>query len=201
MAAIDFYAGTQNLNSSGVGFYGSSFAASIPVSSWNSRTFITNSNGTLEGPEGNNIKWTHANSGIIGSTGSSVVLTRIPNYLSTLNIRFTHSSGVQTSNATLYIYDRTSINNGPSGVTCKVAEVIHTDTVQNNNGSGDTSWITAAGTGTTVSFVGSPGTSGLSPSGTSTIDSRHDWYAAISASPDSVGSKTNFGLYFSCEYI
>lgn len=30
---------------------------------------------------------------------------------------------------------------------------------------------------------------------------RHDWYLALSASPDSIGSKTDFGLYFTLEYL
>jgi hypothetical protein len=30
---------------------------------------------------------------------------------------------------------------------------------------------------------------------------RHDWYIALSASPGSIGSKTDFGLYFTLEYL
>ena len=30
---------------------------------------------------------------------------------------------------------------------------------------------------------------------------RHTWYAAISASPLSIGSKTSYGLYVSLEYL
>lgn len=30
---------------------------------------------------------------------------------------------------------------------------------------------------------------------------RHDWYLALSASPQSIGSKTDFGLYFTLEYL
>lgn len=30
---------------------------------------------------------------------------------------------------------------------------------------------------------------------------RHDWYIALSASPDSIGSKTDYGLYFTLEYL
>lgn len=29
----------------------------------------------------------------------------------------------------------------------------------------------------------------------------HDWYIALSASPDSIGSKTDYGLYFTLEYL
>ena len=30
---------------------------------------------------------------------------------------------------------------------------------------------------------------------------RHDWYLALSASPQSIGSKTDYGLYFTLEYL
>jgi hypothetical protein len=41
----------------------------------------------------------------------------------------------------------------------------------------------------------------ISQSGESCRATRHDWYVGISASPDSIGSKTDFGLYFSLEYL
>jgi hypothetical protein len=202
MAAIGFYAGEDyNLNGSGLGFFGDGFGVSLVVGDYNTRTFITNSVGTLEGPEVDNIKYTHANSGIIGQSGSGVLLTQIPNDKATLNIRFTHTVAVKTTNAEFRIYDRNNINNPASGVTTRVAEIIHPDTVQTNNGSGDTSWIAAGGSGTVVGLVASPGVSGLSPSGINTTATRHDWYLAISATPQSIGSKTDFGGYLQTEYL
>lgn len=41
----------------------------------------------------------------------------------------------------------------------------------------------------------------ISQSGESCRSTRHDWYIALSASPDSIGSKTDFGLYFTLEYL
>lgn len=205
MAAIGFYAGDNfniyDVSSSGLGFFGDGFGVSLPVSSWNVRTFITNAAGNIAGPEVDNIKWSASNSGIIGQSGSSVLLTQIPNYLATLNVRFTHSTQVKVTNTEFRIFDRSNINNPASGVTCRVAEIIHPDTVQTNNGSGDTTWITAGGSGTTVPLVGSPGPSGTSISGVNTISTQHDWFVAISVSPDSVGSKTQFGAYVSTEYL
>lgn len=206
MAAIDFYADSfavQNLNGSGLGFFGSSFGRSVPVGEYQTTTYITDGNGTTEGAQVNNIKWMHPNSGAINGA-SEVVLTAIPNYLATLNIRFTHGSAVQTQNSKLRIYDRTSINNPPSGVTCKVAELIHPDTVQNNNGSGDSSWITPVGSSVIMDLAPSPGISGLyagNGSNSTMTDTRHDNYIAISASPDSIGSKNQFALYFETEYL
>lgn len=71
-----------------------------------------------------------------------------------------------------------------------------------------------------LSFTESPGASGLNGNtsdgvapvsigdiagattdGAAHQSARHDWYAALSASPDEIGSKTDFGLYFTVEYL
>ncbi len=72
-----------------------------------------------------------------------------------------------------------------------------------------------------TSFTASPGMSGLNtnagePMAATAADGfrnyltkegaahragRHDWYVALSASPDSIGSKTSYGLYFTLEYF
>lgn len=205
MAALGFYSGEDfdiyDVSSSGLGFFGDGFGVSLGVGVYNTRTFITNAAGTVEGPEVDNIKYTASNSGIIGQSGSSVLLTQIPNYKATLNVRFTHSTAVKVSNTEFRIFDRSNINANASGVTCRVAEIIHPDTTQTNNGSGDSTWTIAGGSGAYLNLVDSPGPSGLSQSGILTTDVRHDWYVAISVSPDSVGSKTNFGAYISTEYL
>ena len=74
---------------------------------------------------------------------------------------------------------------------------------------------------TDLDFTSSPGTSGLNTSAAETLPSgladgtinwlsnegvahealRHDWYIAMTASPDSIGSKTQYGLYFTLEYL
>ena len=205
MATLGFLAGEnfgiQNLAGSGLGFYGAGFGFSVEVGQYQDTTFITDGNGVNQGPQCDNIKWKDSASGIINSASSGVALTAIPNYLATLNVRFTHGTSIQTQNVKLRIYDRTSINNGASGVTTKAAELIHPDTVQNNNGSGDTSWVTPVGSAVIMDLVSSPGTSGLRPNGASTTDTQHDWYVALSASPDSIGSKTLYGLYVELEYL
>lgn len=95
------------------------------------------------------------------------------------------------------------------------------------NGAGNHGWTTFMWDGvsdnevTPMSFTESPGVSGINGNdsdGTAvenpllgiagaTTDGaahqaiRHDWYAALSASPDGIGSKTDFGLYFTVEYL
>ena len=81
-------------------------------------------------------------------------------------------------------------------------------------------------TPTDMDFVSSPGPSGLntvsndavvttypdgtgvgnhrvwiSNSGALLRETRHDWYVALSAEPESIGSKTEYGLYFTLEYL
>lgn len=208
MATIAFYAGENftisNLSGSGLGFYGSSFGRSVAIGSFQTRTYVTDSTGVTQAQEVDNIRWFSSSSAILGSAGvegSAILLTAIPNYQATLNIRFTHTSAVKVANASYTIFDRSSLSNAPSGLVCKCAEIIHPGVTQVNNGSGDTTWFTASGSPVSVPLVDSPGTSGTSPSGSNTTDTQHDWFTAISASPLSVGSKTAFGLSVSVEYL
>lgn len=203
-AAINFFAldnHVQNLNGSGLGFFGSTFGNSVEIGEFQDSTYITNGAGTTEGPQATNIKHTHPNSGSINSL-DSVNLLNIPNYLATLNIRFTNDTAVRCQNPKFYVYDRVNINNNPSGVLCKVAEIVHPALGQTGLlGSGSTSWQTVNGSGSIMNLTfESPGYSGVSPSGNSTVDTRHDFYTAISCSPSSVGSKL-FSAYFSVEYL
>lgn len=216
-ASISFYAGEgfgiNNLSGSGLGFYGTSFGASVKVGEFQDKTFITNSNGTIQGPEADNVKYVHEDSGVIGAGGAPVALTGIPNYQSTLNIRFTNDSSVKVQNVEFRIYDRQDINRPGSGVSVKVAEIIHPWNTQEPTGSGDARWYgttvnsqtntkTVGGTGIVVPLANSPGTSGWNAgSGNGvTPDTQHDWYLAISSSPDSIGSKT-FAAYIQLEYL
>lgn len=199
-----FFAGEtnniSNLSGSGIGFFGSAFGSSVNVGEYQTTTWVTNSAGTSQGIQTDNVKWTHPSSGSINGA-ASVGLTSIPNYLATLNIRFNHTSAIKTQNVKLRIYDRSNINNDPSGVTCQVAEIAHVDTAQTANGSGSSTWNNVHGSAVILTLTASPGHSGYRPNGASTTDANHDWYVALSASPDSIGSKTNFGLYCECEFL
>jgi hypothetical protein len=76
---------------------------------------------------------------------------------------------------------------------------------------------------TDMPFTASPGVSGINTSSTDTSldayyaannltssnykqgalhsSTRHDWYLALSSEPNTIGSKTQYGLYFSVEYL
>lgn len=216
MATITFYAGESTLigigGGSGLGFYGSTFGQAITVGQFQQTTYITNSAGTAQGPQADNVKYTHLNSGIKGSDSASTPLTGIPNTSATLNIRFEHGTAVQTQNAYIKIYERTDDNLMASGVTTMVAELIHPDASAAVIGSGDLTWRVFSGTraasGTSLQLVNSPGANGQFAGSKTTrttaqgaAATQHDHYLAISASPDSVGSKTLYGLYFTIEYF
>lgn len=210
MASIKFYSekgGTdvELYGGSGLGFYGSGgFGHSVPVSYYQENTYITDADGVDEGPQCNNVKWIHANSGELSGAVQKNLLD-ISNAHASLNIRFSHTSVVQVQNVELRIYDRNDIDYGASGVTSKVAEIIHPSATETGQlGSGDAAWITPAGSSVVVPLSDCPGESGLyagSGAGSTQTDDRHDWYVAISARPDSIGSKTQYGLYVSLEYL
>ncbi len=212
MAQIKFYSADGlhepfdiDIAGSGLGFYGAGgFGKSVPVGEYQENTFVTDGNGIVQGPQGNNVKWIHANSGEV-PTDNQLNLLDIPNALATLKIEFTHESEVEVQNAELRIYDRSDITVGASGVTTKVAEIIHPSETQTGQlGSGDASWIEPAGSSVVVELAQSPGVSGLyAADGESSTraDTIHSWYCAVASSPDSIGSKTQYGLYVSLEYL
>lgn len=214
---------------SGVGFYGAAYGISVPVGEYQDTTFVTNANGTaIDQYALNNTKYTSI-SGVTGF-GGAVDNRKMPNYWAPLNIRFTHSEAVRVQNCKLRIFDRLDIAKQASGVTTKVYEVRHPNASSSTSGlvHRGISDVTAHAwkefdpteAMSDMLFTSSPGISGLNTSAGEIVPSteasftswttnqgaahqslRHDWYASLSASPDSIGSKTSYGLYFTCEYL
>lgn len=214
MAAISFYIqnGTISINNtsgSGLGFFGSAgYGASVLVGQYQDNTYVTNGNGTTQGPLCSNIKYTHPNSGIVDTATSGSPVINIPNANATLNIRFTNSTAVRVQNAIARIYNRSDTSQGASGVTTQVYETIHVNPLLTVAGSGATSWHQInAGVASSILLANSPGTNGNNagngaiPLASQTPSTQHDWYLCLSASPDSIGSKTLYGLYVSLEYL
>jgi len=209
MAEIRLYAGEDQLlpSSSGLGFYGDSgFTDPVAVGSFNGRTFVTNVNGNVEGFECNNNKRIDVSGLILGQIGTGILLTELPNRLVTVNVRFVHTLAVKTQSVVLQIYDGSvdgngdpNKNNDPSGLTFYTAEIRHQSDVQDNTGLGDSEWLDTKGV-ISQSLVSSPGISGISPSGVGTTEVRHDWYVAMSATPDELGDKL-FGMYMELEFV
>jgi len=237
MATITFYAGqgsaVSHLSGSGLGFFGGAFGQSVELNKYQDTTFITNSNGTKEGPSSDNNKYFNDGSGNITSIVAATGLKFVPNVRATLNLRFTHSSAVKTQNVKMRVFDRINVNNPASGVWTKVAQFLHPwDTFGSAGtpsapGSGDTHWwgsalhtstpsvgnpdtrlptssFTVGGSGIVVALAKSPGPSGeyaAGGTGSTAQHVQHDWYVGLTASPRSIGSKTQYGLYVSLEYL
>jgi len=201
--SVEFYAMAIKIPvpSSGLGWYSASFGGSVPVGDYGSLCFITDSNGLTQGTQVHSTIYQNVSSGIINTASSGVAVTAIPN-LYALNCRFIpDGASVKTQNAKFRVTHRGDINSNPSGVTVQCCEVIHPDTVQNNNGSGDTGWQEVYGSGSILSLTSSPGVSGEYINGSETYSSQqHDWYVLVSPSPDSISSKY-FQGYFSLEYL
>jgi hypothetical protein len=213
---------------SGLGFYGLGFGVSVPIDTRQKTTYITDAIGTASGSQLNNTEMILE--GDVNTVGrvkiqnaSDLDLDRLPNYQCPLNIRFEHTEPVAVQTCKLRIFDRNNIDNHASGVTTYVFEARHptTDTAQTNlalRGRTENSWFvyTSGIAMVDMPFTSSPGTSGtntsvndvqaplkgwITASGDSFRAMRHDWYVAISAEPDTIGSKTQYGLYFTLEYL
>ncbi len=211
MATISFLAGegyaVNDLSGSGLGFYGyGGYNTSVQVGQFQDNTYITNANGTATNAiKVDNVKWVDNASGQLPG-GEIRALRGIPNYLATLNIRFTHTSAVKTQNPQLRIFDRTNIDNPAVDVVTKIATIIHPWDTATPLGSGSLTWDTPGGSGSIINIGNfasaiSPGASGLSPNGANTQATQHDWYFAISAMPVTIGAKTAYSLSFSCEFL
>lgn len=87
-----------------------------------------------------------------------------------IKVNFSDAASVSTSGAIFYAYDGTTTTTGPTGVTFQAAE------------QGDTNWTGAEGSGSAVSLTDQA------------ASTSHDFFLAVSASPDSVGLKNNFSL-------
>ena len=210
---------------SGLGFYGGGYGISVSVSTFQDTTFTTNSDGTAtDYIQLHNTKYDAGNSGVLADGNSIANLNNVPNYLAPLNIRFTHSSAVKVQNCKLRIFDRNDIAKHASGVSTMVYEIRHPSALQsvtnlNFRGRTDNTWVEFdaedSDNPADMTFTSSPGMSGLNTDSTDTdtakgystttgsahTSARHDWYAALSASPHSIGSKTQYGLYFTVEYL
>ena len=216
---------------SGLGFYGNGYGVSVPIGSQQDSTWLTNSNGTesTNQVQLHNTKYQTAGDASTAGTVSSNSLTAIsnnnlPNFLCPLNIRFEHTEAVRVQNCKLRIFDRSNVANHASGVVTYVYEGRHPATSQSQSnlahrGRTANSWVefdsTDSATPADMIFTNSPGISGLNTDSTDTSTDlgysstqgaahqsvQHDWYAAISAEPKIIGSKTNYGLYFTLEYL
>ena len=211
MPTLSVYAGENTLvsTSSGLGFFGSDgFGSAIAIGNYNSRTFVTNANGTVEGFECNNNKY-HSISGVIhGQSGSGILLQELPNELATINVRFTHGSAIYCQNAKLWIFNgnfngATARKEQPAeNLTFYAAEIRHRSRLQSETSIySDSTWTDVSSSGSNyIGLVNSPGRNGVRTGGFEELSTQHDWYAALTCSPTQLGNK-QFGMTFEVEYL
>ena len=124
---------------SGIGFYGANgFGTSVPILNYQGSTYVTNSDGTIQGPAAINNKYLNP-TGVHSQMGGTGVLALLNSSEATCVIHFDHSTPVKVQNTQLRIYDRSNTDNPASGVVTKVAELVNYD------GSNYTSWTSSAG--------------------------------------------------------
>jgi hypothetical protein len=215
---------------SGLGFYGTNFGISVAVGTKQTSTFVTDANGVNEGAQLNNTMAMNTevdpplDPGLVSINGAlpPANLDRLPNFLCPLNIRFTNDTPVRVQNCKMRIFDRNNINNPASGVTTYVYEARHPATQQtvsnlSHRGRSSNSWVVfdPVSPMQDMIFTSSPGASGkntnssdfntnlgyITQEGPLHSSSRHDWFVALSSEPESIGSKTQYGLYFTVEYL
>lgn len=216
---------------SGLGFYGNGFRVSVPVNSQQEQTYVTNDVGTAAGTQLHNTAMVDEGTDSVAGTvsidgGSAIPLNELPNFLCPLNVRFTtgDTTPVKVQNCKLRIFDRTNIDNHAEEVTTYVYEARHPSNLQSINNltwrayDESNKWYEFAPDQamSDMDLTSSPGNggtnsdsadSGQTSKGATTFlgsqhpDTQHDWYLALSSMPEKIGSKKNYGLYFTLEYL
>lgn len=172
-----------------VGFFGAGFGFSIRIGEYNQQTRRTNANGTSDGGTMPNLRFANVSGAFVASDVTASELLEVDNTEATLLIRLTTDNPIQTQNASFRAFDRVSIDNNPSGVTIRAAEIRNDITAP--RGSGDTNWTVIAGSGSTLSLADQ----------TTENNTVHDWYIGLTATPTSIGEKTNIGFYVESEFL
>ena len=216
---------------SGLGFYGDNFGLSVPVGQEQTTTFVTNSNGTVSGIKVSNTKYMsdsgvshngnteidnesmpnyYAPLNIRFSHDDAVRVQNCKLRIFDRNDIDNPASGVTTKVYEIRHPHPVEADNAGSGALTLRGRATH-DWVEFDPAENQIDMV----------FTNSPGISGLNTSAGDTLPAtaadgylnwntnegashqsvRHDWYVALSASPDSIGSKTDYGLYFTLEYL
>lgn len=185
-----------------VGFFGAGGPEGTPfaviVDRYQDKTFITNMSGTNLGnsPFGLpgsgeliNHKYSSDTTANVSGLGA-VSLTNVTQGSGTLLIRFVPSGSaeVKTQNALLY----TVVLNATSGVD-DVTSVVTGLKVYGYEPGADGTWTQMAGVGATDNQ--------LALDDHSVADTVHDFFVGLSASPEAVGARTNFGFFAVIEFL
>lgn len=159
-------------------FAKATFDAPITITEYNDSTHVESSLGAnlSSGNVPKNSKYLTSSTVSING-GSSEALSGVTTANCPLKINFSHPTSVITYDAIFYSYNGTTTTSAPTDVTFQAAE------------QGDASWTNAEGSASAVTITNhnTPATS-------------HDYYILVSASPESVGEKTNFSVRIELTY-
>jgi hypothetical protein len=199
-----------------LGFAGTGINFRIKVNSFPDITNVLNPKTFKRTASANNVSFYSAGSGLVSNEyfNSPLTLTKIPNWSSTLNIRFGDPTGatsyditsalVTASGASVVVPEYGDINTKPNSTTIYVAEICHTSTSTGVVGSGVSAWslFVAASTGS-ASLVRNPGPSGLTAQvGSTGVPSNiHDWHIALTIKPLTLNSIPLIPLSCIVEYL
>jgi len=171
------------------GFFGANFGFSIRVGEYNQTTFRTNGNGTSNGSQLPNIRFANSSGAFVGAALTADELLEIENAQATLQVRLNTDTVIKTQNSKFRAFDRVNINSNPSGVSIRACEIEKDQALV--RGSGDQFWTIIAGSGSVLSLSDQ----------TTANASDHRWYIGLTATPTSIGEKTNIGFYFETEFL
>jgi len=167
-----------------IGFYGPGFGLSVRVGDFNENTYRTTEDGQTNGTALPNLRWASATGAYVGPSILQQGLLTVLESEATVRIQLTTDVAVTTQNATFRSFDKSSIDNAPSGVDVYAAEILGV-------GLGDSLW--------TPNLGGSGVILGLNDK--VTPNTTHNWHVGLSSSPTSIGEKTNFAFYFETEFL
>lgn len=185
-----------------VGFFGAGGPQGVPfaviVDKYQDSTYVTNTSGVnmgvapfglLESGRLNNTKFEEDGLANVNGVGG-VELSGIPQLSGTLLIRFEPSGSiaVRTQNVLL----RTVILNSASGIDDLTGVVVGVK-MQGFEPGADNAWTQTAGLGALdnrIFFVDH-----------NDADLVHDFFVSLSASPEAVGQRNDFGMFFVIEFL
>lgn len=172
-----------------VGFFGASFGFSVRVGEFQTTTFRTNANGTSNGSQLPNVRFANTSGAFVGASIIAEELLEIENNQATILIRLNTDNAIKTQNSKFRAFDRVNINNNPSGVTIQAAEIQKDQPLV--RGSGDQFWQSIFGSGSVLDLADQ----------TTVNATQHEHFVALSATPTSIGEKTDIGFYYETEFL
>ena len=154
----------------------SGFDAKVTVAAYNDTTHVKSS-ANADDSSGNTPKNNKYISGTTADWGDGVEnLNLITDAECALKINFSDAASVAITGAIFYAYDGVTTTDVPTGVTFQAAE------------QGAANWVNAEGSAAAVTLADSAAATS------------HDYFIAVSASPESVGLKSAFALRVELTY-